>query len=46
MYYFIVDNYINGDPKEYAIYIELGKPIGEAYSGEYLVQTDAYIRTV
>ena len=22
MYYFIVDNYINGDPKEYATYIE------------------------
>ena len=22
MYYFIVDNYINGDPKEYATYID------------------------
>ena len=41
MYYFIVDNYINGDPKEYAIYIELVKPIVEAYGGEYLVRTDA-----
>ena len=27
MYYFIVNNYINGDPKEYAIYIELVKQI-------------------
>ena len=41
MYYFIVDNYINGDPEEYAIYIELVKPIVEAYGGEYLVRTDA-----
>lgn len=40
-YYFIVDNYINGDPEEYAIYIELVKPIVEAYGGEYLVRTDA-----
>ena len=41
MYYFIVDNYINGDPKEYATYIDQVKPIVEAYGGEYLVRTDA-----
>lgn len=41
MYYFIVDNYINGEPKEYAKYIEQVKPIVEAYGGEYLARTDA-----
>ena len=41
MYYFIVDNYISGDPKEYAMYIDQVKSIVEAYGGEYLVRTDA-----
>ena len=40
MYYFIADNYINDDSKEYAMYIELVKPIVETYGGEYLVRTD------
>lgn len=40
MYYFIVDNYINGDLEEYTMYIDLVKPIVEAYGGEYLVRTD------
>jgi len=37
MYYFIVDNYINGDPKEYATYIDQVKPIVEAYGGGNLL---------
>lgn len=41
MYYFIVDNYINGDAEEYAAYIEQVKPMVESYGGRYLVRTDA-----
>ena len=36
MYYFIVDNYINGDAEEYAAYIEQVKPMVESYGGRYL----------